>query len=395
MGPPITEKVRCCPYDDCAFKTRFDSNYTRHLKIHEKHGTFAHTCSGCRSKFSTSMILGKHERQCAEKRRTAPAQTRGQSVQLRSEASCSARFQTAVQKLFPKAKHEAIHISVVQLLSGGFGCSACDYTSKRKFSVQKHVLSHKKEKPLKCKVCSYRSKWEGNVRGHEKRQHQLKHPKTAAKQSFSKTQRPRKKPYVVTKDVISVDKIEGRFYCTECDYKTNNRRLLISHRKVHSDQCPLPCTFPGCSYRTKWSHWARAHERKVHNGWVKPASLTASSGKSRPALNPVVAAALATLKLADVSGCNYKEKAPCPTAASKSSPGSSPATFSSKLISSLTAALIAPTAPDGPLMSRRMSRECMPMKRPKKVLTNLAQKKMGRGCQKALDLPPEFALSSS
>ena len=84
MDPEIGAEFHSCPHPNCAFKTRFDFNYSRHLKIDKKHGTLAHTCSGCKGKFSTSMILGKHEQKCAEKKRTAPAQTLGQSVQVGS-----------------------------------------------------------------------------------------------------------------------------------------------------------------------------------------------------------------------------------------------------------------------------------------------------------------------
>ena len=165
----------------------------------------------------------------------------------------------------------------------------------------KDLLTHDGAKPFKCKVCSYQSKWEGNVRAHEKRQHCVKHAKIASKKTCPKMwENPD-----VTRNVISLDSREGRLQCTECDYKTNNRRLLISHRKVHSDQRPFPCTFPGCSYRTKWSHWVRAHERKVQNGWVKPASL-------KPPVDAVVAAAIDPLKLPDVSRCKYNEKVQCP-----------------------------------------------------------------------------------
>ena len=228
------------------------------------------------------MILGRHRKQCGRTGDVGP-KTRSHTVQTGSEA---------------------IKNSLVQLPDGVFGCPACDYSSKLKFNVNQHLLRHRIDKPFKCKMCSYQSKWEGNVRAHEKRQHYIKHPKTAAKK--------RQKPRVIGNVFSQVDSKGNQFQCTECDYKTNNRRLLISHRKVHSDQRPFPCTFPGCSYRTKSSHWARAHERKVHKGWVRPASLTASSGKSLPAVEPVVAAAIAPQTLPDVSGYKYNDKAPCP-----------------------------------------------------------------------------------
>jgi hypothetical protein len=47
---------------------------------------------------------------------------------------------------------------------------------------------------------------------------------------------------------------------------------LLQHRKVHLDERPLMCSFPGCKKTFKWP-WARTEHMRVHTG-VRPYACT-------------------------------------------------------------------------------------------------------------------------
>ena len=106
-----TQEFRSCPQPNCAFKTFYDSIYTRHVKTQEINAV----------------------------------------PQIKT-----------INPTLP---------SVVKLPSGQFGCLTCGYTSHRKYNARIHFLGHGDEKPFKCAMCSYRSKRQGDVRVHEWRVH--------------------------------------------------------------------------------------------------------------------------------------------------------------------------------------------------------------------------------
>ena len=126
-----------------------------------------------------------------------------------------------------------------------FKCQLCDYTTPLKYVLQKHLKNHEKKK--KKETQGYSKKTED------------KNGRTVYRYSYSyfcpeegcdwkgkdKNRLEQHINRIHTPQPVKEPKV---FECEKCEYKTNIKRCLIRHRKVHEgptkDQ-PLPCEMCG------------------------------------------------------------------------------------------------------------------------------------------------------
>ena len=160
-----------------------------------------------------------------------------------------------------------------------YTCPVRDHTTKKKSHAIKHILCHSEETYFKCTVCSYISKHRGSVRVHEKRHHPRKSSETSSKpSSLNNNIEGPPELGVIAEQVGSItsetssfrksQRIRTLFTCTKCYYITTRHHLLVSHRKAHYEERPFPCTFLGCSFRSRRFDNARGHERQIHKSTV-------------------------------------------------------------------------------------------------------------------------------
>ena len=52
-----------------------------------------------------------------------------------------------------------------------YGCPFCQFTTKRKDVMEKHICTHTGKKPFKCSFCSYSAVQNSDLKNHFKRRH--------------------------------------------------------------------------------------------------------------------------------------------------------------------------------------------------------------------------------
>ena len=112
-----------------------------------------------------------------------------------------------------------------------FKCSLCSYSTKWKSHLTTHIRGiHTKEKPFKCSTCSYAASQKGDVDFHIRLVHNNEKP----------------------------------FKCNICEYSTGRRCDLQVHvNRVHNKEKPFKCKF--CSYLAARKGDLTTHIKRVHN----------------------------------------------------------------------------------------------------------------------------------
>jgi len=127
-----------------------------------------------------------------------------------------------------------------------FVCSVCNYQTKDQSNANLHIKyeRRKAKRPnvFDCMSCDFKSKWKSNLLKHVDSIH-LKIPK-------AKPKRP------------------NVFDCTSCDYKSKWKGNLLRHVDVTHLNVPKiknkTCYFPDCNFKTALSHDLRLHLKAVH-----------------------------------------------------------------------------------------------------------------------------------
>lgn len=240
--------------DLCSFKTKRNSHYVKHMKIHEKVAT-VHRCSGC--PFTTVRLghLRRHQathssvlQRCSRcsyatdnhklllrhirvKHRRAQC-SRGTPAQVLECPHCSYRT-TRSQML---ARHKRRHLGEGSSPQGAalHQCEQCCYKTRRKEHLVRHRNNvHGEARPFLCHQCGKAFK-----RGDALRQHHLTHgdgPPREASHSFP---------------------------CPQCPKTFRTQSHLAEHEATHSTARPFLCEVCGAAFKTRSVQ--RKHVQSVH-----------------------------------------------------------------------------------------------------------------------------------
>ena len=108
-------------------------------------------------------------------------------------------------------------------------CPLCTYATKFPSWLRKHSVVHSKgHRPFVCDACGLSFTSLSNLNHHKK-----------------------------THEAPS-------FVCSLCDFKCTQKRILVTHVRVHSDDRPFRCEF--CQYSTKRKSDLSIHHRCMHTG---------------------------------------------------------------------------------------------------------------------------------
>jgi len=128
-----------------------------------------------------------------------------------------------------------------------YSCPFCDYKTKRGEECQEHINGiHTHLKPYVCthENCSFATSYRGGLRKHVQYVHE------------NRVATPKPKP-------IGPD--SKRYFCDQCDFKTNKNCYLTEHvNGVHENIKPYACTVEGCSYATSYRGGLKKHTEAVH-----------------------------------------------------------------------------------------------------------------------------------
>ena len=171
-----------CVMCNLTFKTRGD--LLRHLKKHNSPVTKLHKCQVCGKSYGQSNQLRKHIQthsgtkahncmQCSYSSLSAGTMkihnlTHTELYKLHKCDQCAVSFNTVIKLRAHKVSH---------LTEKRFRCTICDYKSKRKFQLKKHmkhVHTESEETPLQCKLCTFTSTYVAHLKQHISRVHMSK-----------------------------------------------------------------------------------------------------------------------------------------------------------------------------------------------------------------------------
>ncbi len=175
-------------------------HYKRHHKRPQKVSRFA-DCLRCGFIDRDRKSVKKHVSKC--------------NTDLYGCTYCGMRFENARKRM----KHETL----CGFNSGGFKCRVCDFKSKYRSSVQRHIKEKHQEVPRnkkkrKCKYCALQISRQDNLRDHE--EHCRINPKNDPTNS---------RPTI-------------KNTCRFCSREFDNQRELVEHEKT----CMSTCTCGGC-----------------------------------------------------------------------------------------------------------------------------------------------------
>ena len=209
-----------------------------------------------------------------------------------------------------KIHWEAVHQKEKALLQGvNFKCDQCEYIGEKKENLKRHQLSmHDRSVRRTCKLCDYKTELKSEMNIHEVFVHN------------GATYKCDQCEYVVTGEVDlkahkTVHKAKTKkmmLYCTQCDYKTRQKRSkMIQHEEsMHKgvtykcDQCDyvgnnkpnlrrhknnvhlnltlkIKCNF--CNFTSRRDH-LNLHVRNVHQGVIESCDLCDRTFKHRTTL---------------------------------------------------------------------------------------------------------------
>jgi len=139
-----------------------------------------------------------------------------------------------------------------------YKCEQCDYKAKCKKNLQIHIKLVHEGFEYKCEQCDYKAKWKQSL---------LHHKKSIHENIFSCKQCEHKSSTIqALQSHIQCDHGGFNYKCEQCDYKANQKEILLLHIKsVHVHE-GLEYKCEQCDYKANYKQIVQSHIKSVHEG---------------------------------------------------------------------------------------------------------------------------------
>ncbi|XP_022179902.1 transcriptional repressor CTCFL-like isoform X2 [Myzus persicae] len=156
---------------------------------------------------------------------------------------------TKIHKLVPKKSGTVtpqVHV-----------CDYCNYSSKKRYLLTRHMKSHSKERPYQCDICARGFKTQASLQNHVNT-HTGTKPFNCRSCSSS---------FTTSGELVRHNRYkhthEKPHKCTLCDYASVEVSKMKNHMRCHTGERPYQC--PHCSYGSPDKFKLKRHLR-IHTG---------------------------------------------------------------------------------------------------------------------------------
>lgn len=151
-------------------------------------------------------------------------------------------------EIFDTKKLQTMHYFQVHLKKSSFPCPQCDYVSKDKSTLTRHMRKHTGEKPYMCIICFSKFTTETNAKRHIKNKHNI----------FSKL-----KKHIECKSSEKSNADQGNTKCHYCRKDFGDSKLLTQH--INAPDCPgKPFICSKCPMRFPTKNNCLRHMQHIH-----------------------------------------------------------------------------------------------------------------------------------
>ncbi|KAJ2939096.1 hypothetical protein O0L34_g10284 [Tuta absoluta] len=148
---------------------------------------------------------------------------------------------------------------IKQVHSEDLTCRFCDFKTKQKVTMTKHMLRHKNATTLQCDYlnCKYKTFYTSAME-----KHKSKHNEQGVKYQCTQCSFQTMNKYILRYHEENHATGKKRYNCEECEYATNLPANLIQHKYKHATEKRFKCDL--CSFATKYNTSLRFHVKKKH-----------------------------------------------------------------------------------------------------------------------------------
>ncbi|KAF6212303.1 hypothetical protein GE061_012825 [Apolygus lucorum] len=256
-------KFKC---DQCSFKARRSYGLKIHKRIHHT-GERPFHCEICDRRYPDIGALNFHLRN----RHSGPSEDKSKSDLPQWNFKCAICGRKFVMENRYN-RHVAAHASgeISRKHREPYQCYKCDFSSKSRNSIIRHLTNRHGDKNFVCAHCDYRTAMKSDLSDHMLIHSGVK-PYMCDVCGFSAASRSTLTSH---KRVHS----EKNITCEYCDFRTSRRHSMRAHLRRHTGDRPYECTF--CGYKAAQKGTLTKHIDVIHN---KNSSRKRRAPKQTPA----------------------------------------------------------------------------------------------------------------